>query len=53
MATNIPPHNLKEICNALLKLLKDPEIKDYQLVANDAIQGPDFPAGQITNTKKS
>ncbi|MEC7408255.1 MAG: DNA gyrase subunit A, partial [Planctomycetota bacterium] len=53
MATNIPPHNLKEICNALLKLLKDPEIKDYQLVANDAIQGPDFPtAGQITNTKE-
>lgn len=53
MATNIPPHNLKEICNALLKLLRDPEIKDYQLVANDAIQGPDFPtAGQITNTKE-
>lgn len=53
MATNIPPHNLKEICNALLKLLRDPEIKDYQLVANDAIQGPDFPTGgQITNTKE-
>ena len=28
MATNIPPHNLKEVCNALLKLLRDPEIKD-------------------------
>jgi DNA gyrase subunit A len=52
MATNIPPHNLKEVCNALLKLLRDPEIKDYQLVANDAVQGPDFPTGgQITNTK--
>ncbi len=52
MATNMPPHNLKEVCNALLKLLKDPEIKDYQLVANDAIQGPDFPTGgQIINTK--
>ncbi len=52
MATNIPPHNLKEVCNALLKLLKDPEIKDYQLVANDAVQGPDFPTGgQIVNTK--
>jgi DNA gyrase subunit A len=52
MATNIPPHNLGEICRALLKLLKDPEIKDYQLVANDAIQGPDFPTGgQIVNTK--
>ncbi|MGB1706612.1 MAG: DNA gyrase subunit A, partial [Rubripirellula sp.] len=52
MATNIPPHNLREICNALLKLLHNPEIKGYQLVANDAIQGPDFPtAGQVTNTK--
>lgn len=53
MATNIPPHNLREICNALLKLLRDSEIKDYQLVANDAIQAPDFPTGgQITNSKE-
>ncbi len=52
MATNIPPHNLREVCNALLKLLKDPEIKEYQLVAADAVQGPDFPTGgQIINTK--
>lgn len=47
MATNIPPHNLGEVCRALLKYLKDPEIKDYQLVANDAIQGPDFPLGGV------
>ncbi len=53
MATNIPPHNLREVCNALLKLIRDPEIKDYQLVANDAVQGPDFPTGgQIINTKE-
>ena len=53
MATNIPPHNLKELCNALLKLLKNPEIKAYQLVAGDAVQGPDFPlGGQIINTKE-
>ncbi len=53
MATNIPPHNLKEVCNALLKLLRDPEIKNYQLVANDAVQGPDFPTGgQVINTKE-
>ena len=52
MATNIPPHNLGEICSALLKLIDDPEIKEYQLVANDAIRGPDFPTGgQILNTK--
>jgi DNA gyrase/topoisomerase IV subunit A len=53
MATNIPPHNLKELCSALLKLLKEPEIKPYQLVANDAVQGPDFPTGgQVINTKE-
>jgi DNA gyrase/topoisomerase IV subunit A len=53
MATNIPPHNLGEVCRALLKMLKDPEIKDYQLVANDAVQGPDFPTGgQLVNTKE-
>ncbi len=53
MATSIPPHNLKEVCQALLKLLRDPEIKDYQLVSNDAIQGPDFPTGgQLTNSRE-
>src|SRR5215218_2592112 len=52
MATNIPPHNLGEVCNALLKVLDDPEIKEYQLVANDAVRGPDFPTGgQVLNTK--
>ncbi len=53
MATNIPPHNLKEVCKALLKLLGNPEIKDFQLVAEDAVRGPDFPTGgQIINTKE-
>ena len=50
MATNIPPHNLREVCNALLKLLDNPELKTYQLVANDAIQGPDFPTGGEVTT---
>ncbi|MFW5682781.1 MAG: DNA gyrase/topoisomerase IV subunit A, partial [Phycisphaeraceae bacterium] len=45
MATSIPPHNLGEVCNALLKLLASPELQPYQLVANDAILGPDFPTG--------
>ena len=45
MATSIPPHNLGEVCNALLKLLKSPELQPYQLIANDAILGPDFPTG--------
>jgi DNA gyrase subunit A len=53
MATNIPTHNLAEVCKALLKLLRDPDIKDYQLVANDAVQGPDFPTGgMLVNTKE-
>jgi len=53
MATSIPPHNLGEVCNALLKLLDNPELKTYQLVSNDALQGPDFPTGgQILNTRE-
>jgi DNA gyrase subunit A len=52
MATNIPPHNLGELCAALLKLIDDPEVKDYQLVANDAVRGPDFPTGgQVLNSR--
>ncbi|QOV92524.1 DNA topoisomerase 4 subunit A [Humisphaera borealis] len=52
MATNIPPHNLGEICNALLKVLDEPEIQEYRLVAQDAIRGPDFPTGgQVLNNK--
>ncbi len=48
MATSIPPHAPAEVCNALLKLLKNPDLKPYQLIAKDAIQGPDFPtAGQL------
>ncbi len=53
MATNIPPHNLKEVCNALLKLLRDPEIKDDRLVAADAVMGPDFPTGgEVFNSRE-
>ncbi len=52
MATNIPPHNLKELCRALIKLLNDPEIKPYQLFGEKVVQGPDFPTGgQVINTK--
>ncbi len=53
MATNIPPHNPIEVCKALLKLLSDPELQSYQLVANDAIQGPDFPTGGEIITPKA
>ncbi|MEM9345578.1 MAG: DNA topoisomerase (ATP-hydrolyzing) [Planctomycetota bacterium] len=53
MATNIPPHNLGEVCKALLKVLDNWEIKDYQLISGDAIQGPDFPTGgQVINSQQ-
>ncbi|HTM33711.1 MAG TPA: DNA topoisomerase IV subunit A [Vicinamibacterales bacterium] len=43
MATNIPPHNLHEICNALIKLLDDPDLSSVQLCR--WVKGPDFPTG--------
>jgi topoisomerase-4 subunit A len=43
MATNIPPHNIIEICDALLAVLDSPEISLSQLLTH--IQGPDFPTG--------
>ena len=45
MATNIPPHNIAEICDALLHLIKFPEARTATLV--DKLQGPDFPTGGI------
>jgi DNA gyrase subunit A len=43
MATNIPPHNLKEVCTALIKLLDDQELSSVALCRY--IKGPDFPTG--------
>jgi len=43
MATNIPPHSLDEVCDALLAYLADPEITLPELLA--IIPGPDFPTG--------
>ena len=50
MATNIPPHNLKEVCAALIAMIdSDMELSNVQLVKH--IKGPDFPTGgQIMNT---
>jgi len=45
MATNIPPHNLEEICNALLHLIKTPDARLKTLV--DLMPGPDFPTGGV------
>jgi DNA gyrase subunit A len=45
MATSIPPHNLREVCNALIKVIDDPEVSIPELC--DIIPGPDFPTGGI------
>ena len=49
MATNIPPHNLGEVCTALIRLLANDELGNAQLCRY--IKGPDFPTGgQILNS---
>ena len=49
MATSIPPHNLGEVCVALVKLLDNPDLSSVQLCRH--VKGPDFPTGgQILNT---
>jgi len=49
MATNIPPHNLREVIDAILLLIDDPDAGDETLMS--AIKGPDFPtAGFILGT---
>lgn len=45
MATNIPPHNLSEIIDALLILLENPQTSVEELMNN--VKGPDFPTGGI------
>jgi len=43
MATNIPPHNVGEICDAIVKLIDDSDVDDDTLF--DIVKGPDFPTG--------
>jgi len=45
MATSIPPHNLHELCDALLHLIKFPNATHAKLV--EMIPGPDFPTGGV------
>ncbi len=52
MATNIPPHNLTEVIDAIIAIIKNPEITIDELVEN-YVKGPDFPTGAyITNRKE-
>ena len=43
MATNIPPHNLGEIIDALIQLIKQSDTNDSKLI--EIVKGPDFPTG--------
>ena len=50
MATNIPPHNLGELCAAAAALIDNPKITVEELI--ELIPGPDFPTGGIIYNKK-
>ena len=50
MATNIPPHNLAEIGEAVCALVDNPEITDDEIC--DVVSGPDFPTGGIIYGRK-
>ncbi len=50
MATNIPPHNLVELINALHAMIDDPEIEDKKIFK--IVEGPDFPTGGIIAGRK-
>ena len=45
MATNIPPHNLTEVINGIIKRIDEDEVTDEQLM--QIIKGPDFPTGGV------
>jgi DNA gyrase subunit A len=45
MATNIPPHNVKEVCTGVIEMINNPDLSAEEL--SNHIQGPDFPTGGI------
>jgi DNA gyrase subunit A len=49
MATNIPPHNLTELCDGVAAIIEDPKISIEGLM--EFIKGPDFPTGGIMYSK--
>lgn len=50
MATNMPPHNLREVCSAVCAYIDNPEISIDELCSH--VKGPDFPTGGIIFGKK-
>lgn len=53
MATDIPPHNLAEVCDGAIRLIENPSLSIFELMEDDpekgrrGIKGPDFPTGGI------
>ncbi|MBN1212780.1 MAG: DNA gyrase subunit A [candidate division Zixibacteria bacterium] len=50
MATNMPPHNLREIAQAIVRVIDDPECTNADLMK--LVPGPDFPTGGIINGRE-
>lgn len=50
MATNIPPHNLREVINGVIMMIKNPEVTTGELMLS--IKGPDFPTGGVIIGRK-
>lgn len=50
MATNIPTHNLAEVCNGIIALIKNPSITTKEMM--QIVKGPDFPTGGIIRGTK-
>jgi DNA gyrase subunit A len=51
MATNIPPHNISEICDAIIKLVDEPDADDDAII--EIVKGPDFPTGGMLLGKEA
>lgn len=45
MATSIPPHNLREVCDAIVRVIEEPDVTVEELM--QTVPGPDFPTGGI------
>ena len=45
MATSIPPHNLREVCDALIRVIEEPSVSIDELMT--IVEGPDFPTGGV------
>ncbi|MEM8844675.1 MAG: DNA gyrase subunit A [Pseudomonadota bacterium] len=50
MATNIPPHNLNEVVDACIAMIKNPDMSIIDIM--ELVPGPDFPTAAIVNGKK-